>query len=165
MAIVHIALGSNIEPQENLAAAARMLREHVRVVAQSPVYRTAPWGHPDQQDFLNAVIRAETGLAPEELLDVLLEIESRRERERTIPNAPRTLDLDLLFYDEQVLHTPRLQLPHPRLHERGFVLAPLADVAPDLRHPLLGKTVAEMKSAVTLDGIVATAFTLPDPGS
>lgn len=107
----------------------------------SPVYETAPVGFADQPAFLNAVLRLSTTLAPMTLMSRLLEIEHDLGRVRTFPNAPRSIDLDLLFYDDAVIDHPDLTVPHPRLPERAFVLVPLNDIAPDLLHPQLAVTV------------------------
>jgi len=163
MASALIGLGSNIDPETNLAAAVRLLRERVRLTGVSPVYRTPPWGLADQAWFLNALVWAETELAPLALLDALQEIEQRRGRVRTVRNGPRTLDLDLLDYDGVVLNSGRLILPHPRLHERGFVLVPLAELVPLWRHPVLGRTAAQLLAAADRAGIERAAFTLPGP--
>ncbi len=161
MALVYIALGSNIRPEANLAAAARALGGLVAITGRSPVYRTPPWGYAAQADFLNAVVAAQTALAPPDLLARLLALETSLGRERTIANGPRTIDLDLLCYDAQVLDTPQLTLPHPRLHERAFVLVPLCDLAPGLLHPVLGKTMAELLAGVETEGVVKIATVLP----
>ncbi|MCZ6749377.1 MAG: 2-amino-4-hydroxy-6-hydroxymethyldihydropteridine diphosphokinase [SAR324 cluster bacterium] len=158
---VVIALGSNLEPESNLIEGVRLLSEAVRLTAASRVYRTPPWGYARQPDFLNAVAAADTELPPLALLDTLLEIEARLSRERTIPNGPRTLDLDLLFYGDRVLDSERLTLPHPRLHERAFVLVPLCDVLPEIRHPRLGKTARELLQAVDRSEIRLADLTLP----
>lgn len=126
-----IALGSNLGDRAgHLVAALRALDAPPagRVLAVSPVYETAPVSDIAQPDFLNAVCALETTLPPEELLTVLLEIEARRGRVRSQPNGPRTLDLDLLFYENEERATPLLTLPHPRFAERAFVCAPLLDL-------------------------------------
>ena len=161
MPTAFIALGSNIEPETHLAAAVRLLAEHVRITGTSPVYRTPPWGVTEQAPFLNAVLWVETALEPEPLLDLLLDLERRRKRVRTVRNGPRTLDLDLLSYEDRVLETERLTLPHPRLHERAFVLVPLCDLAPDWRHPVLRRTAAQLLAAVDRAGIERSDFVLP----
>jgi 2-amino-4-hydroxy-6-hydroxymethyldihydropteridine diphosphokinase len=128
-----IALGSNLgdpESKVRLGFAALAELPQVQLVAASSLYRSAPVGHTDQPDFVNAVAQLSTGLAPQALLAALLAVEQRFGRERTFRNAPRTLDLDLLLYDAQTIAEPGLVLPHPRMHERAFVLAPLVEIAP-----------------------------------
>jgi 2-amino-4-hydroxy-6-hydroxymethyldihydropteridine diphosphokinase len=106
-----------------------------RLERVSSLYRTAPVGFIDQPDFVNAVAKIDTGLTPRALLDALLDIEGRHGRVREFPNGPRTLDLDVLLYGELELHEPDLIVPHPRMHERAFVIVPLAEIAPDLLVP------------------------------
>ena len=130
---VFIALGSNLDDpagkvKQGFAAISR-LRE-TRLAAQSSLYASAPAGFADQPDFINAVAEVQTALAPRALLDALQAIETEQGRERTVRNAPRTLDLDLLLYDGETIAEPGLVVPHPRMHERAFVLAPLAEIAP-----------------------------------
>ena len=137
----YVGLGANLgDPVVALRAAARALvglpgNSHMRA---SSVYLSAPIdaGGPD---FYNAVVAFDTTLAPEELLDHLLAVEQAHGRERPFQNAPRTLDLDLLLYGDLQMHTDRLTLPHPRMHQRAFVLAPLAELAPDLAMPVHGR--------------------------
>ncbi|MBI4082040.1 MAG: 2-amino-4-hydroxy-6-hydroxymethyldihydropteridine diphosphokinase [Candidatus Lambdaproteobacteria bacterium] len=166
MARAYIALGSNVAPERHLPEAVRRLGRRMAVTARSRVYRTPPWGYLDQPPFLNAALAVETSLAPLPLLELLLGIERELGRVRTLPNGPRTIDLDLLLYGvggDLVVATGRLTLPHPRLHERAFVLVPLADVAPDLRHPLLGLTVRELLARVDTAGVEAVDEILTPP--
>ena len=133
-----IALGSNLQdPQQQVQRAMEELNglPGTRLVARSSLYRTAPVGYDDQPDFINAVAEVETTLEAEALMRQLLALEATFGRERPFPNAPRVLDLDLLLYDNLELDTEVLTLPHPRMHERGFVLLPLAEIAPDLMIP------------------------------
>ena len=154
----YVALGANIgDPVATVLAAFGALANlpDSRVVHTSSLYRTAPVGLKNQPDFINAVAMLETGLAPEELLDALLDLEARFGRVRRDRNGPRTLDLDLLLYNDIELDLPRLTLPHPRLHLRAFVLHPLAEIAPRLVIPGRG-SVAAWLPAVANQRIVRT---------
>jgi 2-amino-4-hydroxy-6-hydroxymethyldihydropteridine diphosphokinase len=145
MSAAYVALGANLgDPACTIRAAFGALANlpESRVVRCSSLYRTAPVGIVDQPEFINAVALLETTLAPESLLDALLDIECRFGRRRAEKNGPRTLDLDLLLYDHRVVELPRLTLPHPRLHLRAFVLQPLAEIAPDLHLPGRGYIAA-----------------------
>jgi 2-amino-4-hydroxy-6-hydroxymethyldihydropteridine diphosphokinase len=134
----YVALGSNLgNPAANVRAgveALAMLRD-TRLAAISSLYVNPPVGYADQPDFVNAVAKIETGLAPRALLDALLAIERRFGRVREFPNAPRTLDLDIVLYGSETIVEPGLTIPHPRMHERAFVVVPLAEIAPDLVVP------------------------------
>lgn len=145
MARAYIGLGANLgDREQTLRAAVRALGEAGEVVAVSSLYETAPVGYLDQPPFLNAVVGLDTEETPRQLLDTLLRIEQEHGRVRTFRNAPRTLDMDILLYDDLVVTEPDLVLPHPRLHERAFVLVPLAELAPGARHPRLGRPVREL---------------------
>ena len=155
MPTAYIGLGANLAsfagpPPETLAAALLQLGGLGRVAARSSLYNTDPVGFADQPQFVNAVIALETDLEPAELLKKLLEIEKEygRDRSQGIPNGPRTLDLDILLIDDLEINEPGLELPHPRLAERTFVLIPLSEIAPQLRVPGQGKTVAELVQAL-----------------
>jgi 2-amino-4-hydroxy-6-hydroxymethyldihydropteridine diphosphokinase len=160
MRTAYIALGSNIQPETNLASAMRFLRRETMVLAASHVYRTPPWGSVPQGDFLNAVVAVSTDLEPPKLLDLLQGIERRHGRTHTIRYGPRTLDLDILAMDGLVLRSPGLMIPHLELHKRGFVLVPLCDFAPHWRHPVLGKTARELLKDLSRDGIERTNVAL-----
>ena len=136
--VAFIGIGSNLDgPRGQVLAAFEALDAlaETRVTGRSPLYRSAPLGGPPQPDYVNAVARLATTLAPPALLEALLSIEARHGRSRGAANAPRSLDLDLLLYDAQCCALPGLTLPHPRMHERRFVLAPLVDLQPDARIP------------------------------
>ena len=140
-----IALGSNLaEPERQVTQAFAALAQlpQTRLLAQSSLYRSAPVGYTEQADFMNAVAQLETGLAPHDLLHSLLGIERTFGRVRDFRNAPRTLDLDLLLYGGLMFHEPGLTLPHPRMHERAFVLLPLVEIAPDCEIPGKGRAAA-----------------------
>lgn len=153
-----VGLGSNRgDPAAHLRAAVSGLAglPQSRLVRISPVYRTAPQGRTDQPGFLNAVAELETALEPAALLEQLQALEAARGRRRDheVRWGPRTLDLDLLVYDDRYIREPGLEVPHPRLAERAFVLVPLADLAPDLEVPGMGR-VSDLRSRVDTSGIV-----------
>jgi 2-amino-4-hydroxy-6-hydroxymethyldihydropteridine diphosphokinase len=142
MTVAYVGLGANLgDPRLQIQTALEELKAlpGVRVSAASSLYRSAPLGYLDQPDFINAVAKLDTDLAPEALLENLQAIEKRHGRERAFPNAPRSLDLDLLLYGDGIIATPRLTVPHPRMHERAFVLKPLAEIAPQAAIPGKGK--------------------------
>ncbi len=161
-ATVYIALGSNLgDRAAYLQAALDRLRATVLVIAVSPVYETDPVGYAEQGPFLNAVVAGTTTSTPRGLLRALQAIERASGRARSFPNAPRTLDLDLLSYGTLALDTPDLTVPHPRLYERAFVLVPLADIAPGLVLPGMGGTVAALLADLgPLAGISLTDIAL-----
>ena len=145
----YIALGSNLGDREgHLRRALAELEGLGAVGCVSSFYETEPVGTADQGWFLNAVAGLDTALPPGELLGGMRDIERRLGRERAVPQGPRTMDLDLLLYENEVVVTEELVVPHPRLAERRFVLEPLAEIAPRARHPGTGRTVREMLAAV-----------------
>ena len=151
---IYIALGSNLDDrQANLETAIESLGTGIRVLKQSSIYETPPWGYEEQPAFLNMVIKAETRLAPEELLKFIKTLETDLGRKATFRNGPRLIDMDILFYDQSVVDLPGLVIPHPHLQERGFVLVPLAEIAPDLIHPMLRINMRELLSRVDRKGI------------
>jgi 2-amino-4-hydroxy-6-hydroxymethyldihydropteridine diphosphokinase len=148
---VYLALGSNLGVRSaNLKNAINNLTPQMNVKAKSHVYETAPWGFTDQPAFLNQVVQAETYLEPEALLQHLKRLESVMGRVPSFQNGPRLIDIDILFFDDLVLNSPIVQIPHPRLHERAFVLMPLNDLCPDLVHPVLQKSVSELLLATDM---------------
>jgi len=153
---VFIALGSNLGDRAGLllAGLARLSRlEGFELAGLSQIYETEPVGPAGQGPYLNAVLAGRTVLEPRRLLQEMLRIEGELGRVRQQRWGPRTLDLDLLDYGGLVVDEPGLELPHPRLHERPFVLAPLCDLAPDWRHPRLGKTARELLNETGMDGV------------
>ncbi len=151
----YIALGSNLEePQRQLQAgfAALARLPDTQLVAQSSLYRSAPVGYANQPDFMNAVAVIHTALTPRVLLEALLAIERAHGRVREFPDAPRTLDLDIVLYGEHVINEPGLTVPHPRMHQRAFVLAPLAEIAPDVLVPGRGH-VRDLLAAVDVASV------------
>jgi 2-amino-4-hydroxy-6-hydroxymethyldihydropteridine diphosphokinase len=152
--IVYLALGTNLGDRlSNLKQAIAALTPQLEVKAKSQVYETPPWGFEDQPKFLNQVIKANTYLDPEPLLKHLKRLEVALGRKESFPNGPRLIDMDILFYDDLVMEKPSLVLPHPRLHERGFVLLPLLEIAPNLVHPVRKQSVREMAEMCNMAGI------------
>jgi 2-amino-4-hydroxy-6-hydroxymethyldihydropteridine diphosphokinase len=144
--LVYLGLGSNIGDREaNLRnAIERLPGNGIHVLRSSGIYETEPVDYTDQRWFLNLVIEAETDLLPLQLLARTSRIERELGRIRTIAKGPRTIDIDILLYRGRVIRGSRLEVPHPRMGDRRFVLAPLADLAPDLRHPVTGRSIREM---------------------
>lgn len=142
---VVLGLGANLgRPVEQLAAAVAALAGAVEVESLSSVYRTEPLGNPDQPDFYNLVAMGSTTLAPRALLAATQAVEAELGRVRSFRNAPRAIDIDILAYGDRRIDTPELVVPHPRVATRGFVLYPLAEAAPEWRHPVLLKTAREL---------------------
>ena len=151
----YIALGANLkDPEAQVKAGfeALAMLPKTRLAAMSSLYRSEPVGYVEQPDFVNAVAKVETALEPLELLDALLEIERSHGRVRDFPNAPRTLDLDLILYDERAHDEEGLEIPHPRMHERAFVLVPLAELASDAIVPGHGR-VRDLLPGVDVESV------------
>jgi 2-amino-4-hydroxy-6-hydroxymethyldihydropteridine diphosphokinase len=168
MARVFLSLGSNFTNRsEKIQRAINLLNHnHIKITRVSPIYQTEPagfisifgiglpFGH-NQPDFLNCVVEAFTDFEPEELMFIIIKIEKALGRKRvpSIRNLPRTIDIDILFYDDRVISTPFLVIPHPKLKDRAFVLVPLCDLAPDFIHPVLNKTIRELTALVDKKGV------------
>ena len=151
---VYLALGTNLgDRQANLETAKEMMPPEVVVMRESPIYVTPPWGYENQPDFLNQVIEVQTDLPPKTLLYFLKNIENEMGREKRFRNGPRLIDLDIIFYGQRVVDEENLQIPHPRLEGRAFVLVPLNDLAPDFVHPTLDKTINEMVAETDTSGV------------
>jgi 2-amino-4-hydroxy-6-hydroxymethyldihydropteridine diphosphokinase len=151
---IFLSLGTNLgDRRANLRQALAGLERFMTVLSPSPVYETPPWGLADQPAFLNMVIHGTTSLSPLVLLRALKKLEKRLGRLPSVRFGPRLIDMDILFYEDLVLNSVELTLPHPRLQERAFVLVPLNDLAPDLVHPVLGKTVRALLAATDTKGI------------
>jgi 2-amino-4-hydroxy-6-hydroxymethyldihydropteridine diphosphokinase len=149
LVMVYLGLGSNIgDRQENLDRALGYLSQRLRVTEKSSVYDTEPIGNPEQPRFLNMVCRVKTMLKPEDLLVLAKGIERKMGRIPGSPNSPRPIDIDILFYGDEVIKLPELVIPHPRLTERAFVLVPLNEIAPGLVHPVKKNSINELLKEV-----------------
>ncbi|MBI2758042.1 MAG: 2-amino-4-hydroxy-6-hydroxymethyldihydropteridine diphosphokinase [Chloroflexi bacterium] len=154
MPTVYLALGTNLGDRlANLNTAIDLLSRSTVLGQRSSIYETPPWGYTDQPAFLNMAVKCETDLDAESLLKRLKQVEVQVGREQSFRWGPRQIDIDILFYDDLVLESESLTIPHPRLHERAFVLVPLADIAPDYVHPVFKKTVTELLLKVDRTGI------------
>ncbi len=145
---VFLGLGSNVgDRSANIARAKRLIGRvtGVRIVRVSPQIETKPVGYEDQPDFINAVVEIETALHPHDLLSAVKRIEREMGREETFRFGPRSIDIDILLYGDRVVDEPDLTIPHPRMHERLFVLEPLARIAPEVVHPVIRRRVVEIR--------------------
>ena len=151
--------GGNIgDRKKNLENAAKLIRERIGAIKKrSKIYETEAWGVRDQPAFYNQVYLVETSLSPEKVLKSILKIEEEMGRKRTTKNAARIIDIDILFFNDQVVHEQNLVIPHPRMADRRFVLLPLNEIAPQMIHPVLKKTMAELLS-LTADQLKVVAF-------
>jgi len=151
MHTVHIGIGSNIgNRQRNCREAIRQLGSRgVKVVKEAAMIETEPWGVADQPRFINMAVEAETDMTPDRLISLLKDIEVSMGRTESVRWGPRLIDLDILFYDDLIIDSPGLKIPHPRLHERAFVLVPLSEIAPEKVHPVLKKSMRELCDLLT----------------
>ena len=146
---VFLGIGTNLgDRKRNLQEARAALSQRLEILKESSIYQTAPWGYLDQPAFLNQVIEAQTALSSLNLLDFLKQTETQLGRQANFRFGPRLIDLDILFYGNRIIQTPRLQVPHPRLTERAFVLIPLVEIAPEFVHPQNKQTVAQLLAAL-----------------
>jgi 2-amino-4-hydroxy-6-hydroxymethyldihydropteridine diphosphokinase len=155
LAVAYLCLGSNLGVREkNLTQALQLLSQKVNLEKVSSIYETEPVGYKEQPLFLNLVCRITTDLNPGELLHLAKTIENKMGRIPNFRNSPRPIDIDILFYNDKIIRTQNLTIPHPRLADRAFVLIPLAELAPDLIHPELGKSIAELADSLKgCDGV------------
>lgn len=148
---VYLLLGSNqLNPQKQLLIAQQFITLKIGgIIRKSHIYHTAAWGNTQQPDFLNQVIVVQTSLTAAQTMQTILTIEKKMGRIRTKKNAPRIIDIDILFFNKEIIHTKNLDIPHPRLQERNFVLIPLNQLSPNLKHPVFNKTINELLKAGT----------------
>ena len=146
MNTIYLLLGSNMgKSLRQMQQASKYIANHIgKIKRRSGMYQTAAWGKTDQPDFLNQVLIVETGLSASDTMQTILAIEKKMGRERTEKNAPRIIDIDILFYNKDIISRPHLIIPHPRIPDRQFVLNPLNELSPNLKHPVLNKTIHQL---------------------
>lgn len=156
MITYYLLTGSNMgNSAEHLHAARQNIRHKLGIVTNaSSMYKTAPWGNTNQQDFLNQVLELQTEVTPENVLETILQIEQEMGRTRLYKWEPRIIDIDILFASDVVMQTPELAIPHPLLHERRFTLVPLCEIAPEFIHPVLHKTIRQLLDVCNDDSLV-----------
>lgn len=153
MATIYLSLGSNIgDRQEFLETAIAKLGSKITDIVSSSVYETEPWGNEDQESFLNICLRGQTSLSSEELLGFIKSVEKNLGRSHNQKWGPREIDIDILFYDNESIKSASLEIPHPYIAERAFVLIPLAEIAPGFIHPILKKSIGELASLIDTSG-------------
>lgn len=146
MSKLYILLGSNLQhPKKQLLVAQKNITKQIgKIVRQSSLYKTAAWGNTNQPDFLNQVIIIDTALTPGQTMQTILAIEKKMGRIRTKKNAPRIIDIDILFFNKEIINSKNLNVPHPQIQNRKFVLIPLNELSPNLKHPVLNKTIHQL---------------------
>jgi 2-amino-4-hydroxy-6-hydroxymethyldihydropteridine diphosphokinase len=145
MHTIFLALGTNIaDKKKHIEDAISLLEEEVHVIVRAPIYESKPVGFAEQENFYNTVLKGQTNLSPEKLLLFVKKIEKKIGRVERFRNGPREIDIDILLYDDLVLNTEHLIIPHPRMQERDFVLQPLADINPEIKHPIVQKTIKDL---------------------
>ena len=152
--VAYIGIGSNLgDRYKNCTVAIDTIcaSESIRLLEQSSFYLTEPWGFKEHDDFINLVIKIRTSLSPQQLFCFLQEAERNLGKKETVKWGPRTIDLDILFYNGQTLEVPQLTIPHPLLHQRGFVLIPLQEIDPHLTHPVFSRTVSQLLDSLSDD--------------
>ncbi len=158
MVAVYLGLGSNLgDREDNLRRAVSLLSRRASLIALSSVYEAEPWGYASQPAFFNMACLLETSLSPQDLLELAQGVERDLGRVPSFRYGPRVIDVDILLYGDEVIETPRLQVPHPRLWQRSFALTPLAEIAPGLAHPILGTSIADLLEGVAVserEGVV-----------
>ena len=153
--VVYLSLGTNLGNRAaNLKQALSSLPPQMTIRAKSKVYETPPWGYTEQDHFLNQVVKVTTYLGPQKLIKHIKRLEVALGRKASFQYGPRLIDIDILFYDDEILETPSLVLPHPHVHERGFILMPMMDIAPDHVHPVKKRSIRELIGFCDLGGIV-----------
>ncbi|MBN1231335.1 MAG: 2-amino-4-hydroxy-6-hydroxymethyldihydropteridine diphosphokinase [Anaerolineales bacterium] len=151
---IYLALGANQGDRYYfLVQGLREMSQKVDISCLSSIYETPPWGYKDQSEFLNMALVGVTKLSPEELLDFAKDIEQRVGRTRSFRYGPREIDIDILFYEDEIIESDTLSIPHSRIQDRAFVLVPLAEINPELVHPITGKTILKMLEDVDTSGI------------
>jgi len=146
MAVIHLLLGSNVgDRMKQLEKARELVEGRIgKIIKKSKIYETQPWGENQQDDFLNQALEVDTKLKPKKVLEKIAEIEKLMEREETYKWGPREIDIDILMYEDEMICEMDLTIPHPFLHERKFTLIPLAEIAPELYHPIMGATILDL---------------------